>query len=117
MNMNELATASREKLGLIEIIINNHALGMVRQWQNLYYGQRYSATVLDDGMDYCKVAEGMGAKAFRAFTREDFMKAFDEALSSKEPVVIDCIIDSDKKVWPMVSPGAGLSETFDEEDI
>ena len=117
MNMNELATAAREKLPLIEIIVNNHALGMVRQWQNLFYGKRYSATVLDDGMDYVKLAEAMGAKGYRAKTREEFEDALKQAPKDEIPAVIDCIIDSDDKVWPMVAPGAAISEAFAEEDL
>jgi len=117
MNMNEMATAVREKLPLIEIVVNNHVLGMVRQWQNLFYGQRYSATVLDDGMDYVKLAEAMGATGYRAATREEFDRALDAALESKMPVLIDCIIDQDDKVFPMVAPGAAISEVFTEEDL
>lgn len=117
MNLNELATAAREGLPIIEVVVNNHVLGMVRQWQNLFYSGRYSATVLDDGMDYVKIAEGMNCKAYRVQTREEFAKAFAEALESKVPVVIDAIIDSDDKVWPMVAPGAPISEAFSEEDM
>lgn len=117
MNMNEIATAAREKLPLIEIIINNHVLGMVRQWQNLFYEQRYSATVLDDGVDFVKLAEAMGAAGYRATNREEFSEAMQKALASEVPVVIDCIIDSDDKVWPMVAPGAALSEVFTDEDL
>ena len=116
MNMNELATASREKLPIIEVIINNHVLGMVRQWQTLFYEKHYSATVLDDGVDYVKLSEAMGAAAKRVTSKEEFEKAFSEALNSKTPFVIDCIIDSDDKVWPMVAPGAPINESFDEED-
>lgn len=116
MNMNELATASREKLPLIEVIINNHVLGMVRQWQTLFYDKHYSATVLDDGVDYVKLSEAMGATARRVKTQEEFEKAFADALKSKTPFVIDCIIDSDDKVWPMVAPGKPIDESFDEED-
>ena len=116
MNMNELATASREKLPLIEVIINNHVLGMVRQWQTLFYEKHYSATVLDDGVDYVKLSEAMGATARRVKTQEEFEKAFADALKSKTPFVIDCIIDSDDKVWPMVAPGKPINESFDEED-
>lgn len=116
MNMNELATAVREKLPLIEIIVNNHVLGMVRQWQTLFYDHHYSATVLDDGVDYVKLAEAMGADAKRATTREEFVAAFQEALESKKPYVIDCIINADDKVWPMVAPGAPINEAFDEKD-
>lgn len=117
MNMNELATASRNKLPLIEIIMNNHVLGMVRQWQNLFYAQHYSATILDDGADYVKLAEALGCKAKRVTSKEEFAIAFSEALECEVPFVIDCIIDSDDKVWPMVAPGAPISEAFDANDI
>ena len=116
MNMNEIATASREKLPLIEVIINNHVLGMVRQWQTLCYEKHYSATVLDDGVDYVKLCEAMGAEARRVTTKEEFKEAFAEALACKKPFVIDCIIDCDDKVWPMVAPGSPINEAFDEED-
>lgn len=117
MNMNELATAAREKLPVIEVVVNNHVLGMVRQWQTLFYGRRYSATELDDGMDYVKLAEAMGAKGVRVTSREEFDAAFDAALASEVPVVLDCVIDSDDKVWPMVAPGAAIAEVFTEEDL
>lgn len=117
MNMNELATAARQKLPLIEVIVNNHVLGMVRQWQTLFYQQHYSATVLDDGMDYVKIAEGMGAVARRVTTREEFEAAFAEALACSTPFVIDAVVDSDDKVWPMVAPGTPINECFDEEDL
>ena len=117
MNMNELATASRQKLPLIEVIVNNHVLGMVRQWQTLFYNQHYSATVLDDGVDYVKIAEAMGAAARRVTTQEEFNAAFQEALESKTPFVIDAIVDSDDKVWPMVAPGAPINECFDGKDF
>lgn len=116
MNMNEIATASREKLSLIEVIINNHVLGMVRQWQTLFYDKHYSATILDDGVDYVKLCEAMGAEARRVTTQEEFREAFAEALECKKPFVIDCIIDSDDKVWPMVAPGTPINEAFDEDD-
>ena len=117
MNLNELATAVRNNLPLVEIIINNHVLGMVRQWQTLFYEKRYSATVLDDGMDYVKVAEAMGADGYRATNREEFTAALKQALAAGRTAVIDCVIDSDDKVWPMVAPGAAISEVFTEEDL
>ena len=117
MNMNELATASRNKLPLIEVIINNHVLGMVRQWQTLFYQEHYSATILDDGVDFVKVAEALGCEARRVTTQEEFEAAFAEALECKIPFVIDCIIDSDDKVWPMVAPGAPINEAFDSHDL
>jgi len=117
MNMNELATASREKLPIIEVIINNHVLGMVRQWQTLFYNKHYSATILDDGCDYVKLAEALGCAARRVTTKEEFESAFSEALVSEVPFVIDCIIASDDKVWPMVAPGTPINEAFDEDDF
>lgn len=117
MNMNEIATAVREQLPLIQVVVNNHVLGMVRQWQNLFYGQRYSATVLNDTVDFVKLAEAMGATGIRATTRSEFEEAMKQALSMKTPVVIDAVIDSDDKVWPMVAPGAAISEVFTEEDL
>lgn len=116
MNMNEIATAVRQKLPMIEVIINNHVLGMVRQWQTLFYNQHYSATVLDDGVDFVKLSEAMGATARRVTTLEEFEKAFAEALECKTPFVIDCIIAEDDKVWPMVAPGKPINEAFDEQD-
>ena len=113
MNMNEMATVSREKLPIIEIVVNNHVLGMVRQWQTLFYKKHYSATVLDDGVDFVMLAEAMGAKGIRVSTQEEFRSALKEALVSEKPVLIDCIIDSDDKVWPMVAPGAPINEFFE----
>ena len=117
MNMNEIATAVRHQIPIIEVVINNHVLGMVRQWQNLFYEQRYSATILNDGVDFVKLAEAMGAVGIRATTREEFKEAFAKALTLQRPVLIDCQIDCDDKVWPMVAPGAAISDVFDEEDL
>lgn len=117
MNMNEIATAVRQKLPIIQIVINNHVLGMVRQWQTLFYEQHYSATILDDKVDFVKLAEAMGAAGYRASTREEFCSAFTKAMEGDGPMLIDCIIDSEDKVWPMVAPGAALNEAFSEEDM
>lgn len=117
MNMNEIITASRNSLPVIEIIFNNHVLGMVRQWQTLFYGKRYSHTVLNDSMDYVKLSEAMGAKAYRIEKKEDVVPVLKEAVGSDVPVVIDCIIQSDDKVFPMVAPGKNLDEVFDEKDL
>lgn len=117
MNMNEIATAVREQLPLIQVVINNHVLGMVRQWQTLFYEQRYSSTILKDGVDFVKLAEAMGATGLRATTREEFKEAFAEAIKSRVPVVLDCVIDCDDKVWPMVAPGTPINECFDEKDL
>jgi acetolactate synthase-1/2/3 large subunit len=117
MNMNELATASRYNIHIIDIIINNEVLGMVRQWQTLFYGGRYSQTILSDKVDYCKVAEGLGCKAIRVTKKEEVENALKEALEADGPVVIDCQIGKDESVFPMVSPGASISEAFDQDDL
>lgn len=117
MNINEIATAARYRIPIIQVVLNNGVLGMVRQWQNLYYGKRFSHTTFDDKVDFVKIAEGMGAKAYAAETKEQFEEAFQEALLLNEPVVIDCRIHEDDKVFPMVSPGASIQEVFDEKDL
>lgn len=117
MNMNEIATATRYNIPIIQVVINNHVLGMVRQWQDLFYGKRYSNTTLNDAVDFVKLAEAMGAKACRAATAEEFEAALKEAIRLNIPCVIDCQIDLDDKVFPMVAPGAGISECFGEEDL
>ncbi len=117
MNMNELATASRYNIPIIQVVINNHVLGMVRQWQTLFYGQRYSQTVLNDGVDFCKVAEGLGCEAIRVVTKEEVEPAIKRAISLKSPVLIDCMIPEDDKVFPMVPAGAPISEAFDAKDL
>ena len=117
MNMNEIATATRYNIPVIELIINNHVLGMVRQWQTLYYGKRYSQTVLNDSVDYVKIAEAMGAKAYRVTQKEELAPVLKEAISLNIPVVIDCQIGCDDKVFPMVAPGKNLEDVFDEEDL
>ena len=117
MNMNEIATAARYNIPIIEIILNNHVLGMVRQWQTLFYGKRYSQTTLNDQMDYVKVAEAMGAKAYRITKMEEVEPVLREAVALNIPVVIDCQIGSDDKVFPMVAPNAPISEAFSEEDL
>lgn len=115
MNMNELATATRYDVPIIEIIFNNHVLGMVRQWQTLFYDKRYSYTTLNDKVDFVKLAQAMGARAFRITKKEEVEGILKEALALNEPVLIDCVIDCDEKVWPMVAPGAAIEEVFSGE--
>lgn len=117
MNMNELATASRYNIPIIQVVINNHVLGMVRQWQTLFYGKRYSQTVLNDKVDFCKVAEGLGCSAIKVTAKEEFAPAFQKALALKAPVLIECVIPEDDKVFPMVPAGAPISEVFDGDDL
>ncbi len=117
MNMQELATASRYNIPIIEVVINNQVLGMVRQWQTLFYGHRYSQTILNDAVDYCKVAEALGCKAFKVETKEDVATAIQAALECKQPALIEVVIHEDDKVFPMVSPGAPISDVFDADDL
>ena len=117
MNMNEIATATRYNIPVIQIVVNNHVLGMVRQWQTLFYGKRYSHTVLEDQVDFVKLAEAMGAKAYRVTKCEEFEPAVREAIELNIPVVIECQIEKDDKVLPMVAPGAPIEECFSEEDL
>ena len=117
MNMNEIATATRYNIPIIEIIFNNHVLGMVRQWQTLFYDKRYSNTNLQDKVDFVKLAEAMGAKAYRITHRDEVEPVLKEVLSLNEPVLVECIIDCDDKVWPMVAPGAAIEDVFTEEDL
>ena len=117
MNMNELATATRYNIPVIELVINNHVLGMVRQWQTLFYDKRYSNTTLEDKTDFVKVSEGLGARAYRVTTIEEFEKALREAIELNEPTMIECIIGNDDKVYPMVSPGGNIEDAFDENDL
>lgn len=117
MNMNELATAGRYNIPIIQVVINNHVLGMVRQWQTLFYGKRYSQTVLDDGVDFCKVAEGLGCEAILVTKKEEVAPAIKKAIALKKPVLLNCLIPEDDKVFPMVPAGAPISEAFDAGDL
>ena len=117
MNMNEVATAARNNLPLIEIVINNHVRGMVRQWQTLFYDHRYSSTILDDKVDFVKFAESMGAVGIRVTKKEEVGPAIEKAIALNTTVVLDCQIDCDDKVFPMVPAGAPIEEVFDAEDL
>ncbi len=117
MNMNELMTASRYHIPIIQIVINNQVLGMVRQWQTLFYEQRYSETDLDDGVDFCKVAEALGCEAIRVTKKEEVGPAIEKAIQLNKPVLIDCMVHEDDKVFPMVPPGAPIEDVFDADDL
>ena len=117
MNMNELATLSRHNIPVIEVVVNNHVLGMVRQWQTLFYGKRYSNTVLQDQADFVKVAEALGVKGIRVTKKEEMGPAIREAIEGGKPALIDVWIDCDEKVFPMVPAGAPIEDVFDAEDL
>ena len=117
MNMNEIATAVRNNIPIVQIVLNNHVLGMVRQWQTLFYEERYSNTVLNDAVDFVKMAEAMGAVGIRVTEKEEVVPALEKALALNKPVVIDFFIDKDLKVFPMVPAGANIEDAFDQEDL
>ena len=117
MNMNEIATAVRYNIPIIQVVINNHVLGMVRQWQTLFYDKRYSHTILNDAVDFVKLAEAMGAEGILVTKKEEVLPALKKAMAAGKPVVIECQIDSDDKVFPMVPAGAAIEEVFDQDDL
>lgn len=117
MNMNELATASRFDIPIIEIVINNHVLGMVRQWQTLFYEGRYSQTILSDKVDFQLIAKGLGCDAYKVTKKEEFAPALEAAIKNNRPAMIECVIDEDDKVFPMVPGGKPISDVFDEKDL
>lgn len=117
MNCNELATAVKNNLPIVVVIMNNNVLGMVRQWQTLFFDGRYSNTTLDRKTDLVKLAEAFGAEGYRVTEKDELEGVLEKALKSKGPVVIDYVIDNDKKVFPMVAPGAPINQIISEEDI
>ena len=117
MNCNELATAVKNNLPIVIVIMNNNVLGMVRQWQTLFFDGRYSNTTLDRKTDLVKLAEAFGAEGYRVTKKDELEGILEKALKSKGPVVIDYVIDNDKKVLPMVAPGAPINQIISEEDI
>ena len=117
MNLVEVISAVRNKINVIEIVMNNEVLGMVRQWQHLFYGERYSNTILDDGIDYVKIAEGMGALGLRITKLEDVDEVLKTAINAGRPVVIDCQIGKDDMVFPMAPAGKAIEKAFDQDDI
>ncbi len=108
MNCNELCTIAHYNVPVIIVIMNNTTLGMVRQWQTSFYDKRYSQTDLDRGPDFILLAKAYGVKAYDVTTQDEFVNAFEEAWTNREPVVINCHIDKDEKVLPMVAPGAAI---------
>lgn len=110
MNLNEACTAVSYRLPVVTVIFNNRVLGMVRQWQAAFYGKRYSSTDPHRQTDYVKVAEGFGAKGYRCATLDEFSDALAEALKAEGPVWIECLIDKDEKVLPMIPAGGSIED-------
>ena len=114
MNMNEACTAVTQKLPIISVILNNSVLGMVYQWQTLFYESRYSNTILERKTDYVKVIEGFGGTGFRAETPEEFAEVFAKALQCEGPVWIDCVISREERVLPMIPGGMSVDSMITE---
>jgi len=113
MNCNELATAVEYNIPVIIVVLNNHVLGMVRQWQNVFYGGRFSSTNLGGRTtDFVKLAEAFGAAGYNITKKEEVEDTIRKAIAEKRPVVINCEIDKDEKVLPMIPPGAPISEVI-----
>ncbi len=110
MNGNEYATAEYYGAPVITVLFNNGALGMVRQWQTLIYGKRYAQTDLDRGPDFIKYAEAFGMPGFRVETAAEFDAALKAAIQCGKSALIECIIDMDEMVWPMVAGGAPITQ-------
>ena len=112
MNLNELCTAVSYNVPVISIIFNNSVLGMVHQWQDVFYGKRFSSSEPNRVTNYKAVAEGFGGKGFRCETPAEFEAAMKEALTLNCPVWIECVIDKDEKVYPMIPGGKTVSDTI-----
>ena len=110
MNMNELATASRYNIPIIQVVINNHVLGMVRQWQTLFFEKHYSNTILERKTDFVKLADAFGAKGERVDTLEALDEALERAFQYEGPYLIDCLIGEDEFVLPMLPPGGSMDD-------
>lgn len=110
MNMNETATAVSNDLPLLIIVLNNSTLGMVRQWQTLFFNSRYSNTTLNRKTDYVKLAEAFGCKALRVTESSDLDTAIKEGMAAKSPMLIEVVIDCDEKVLPMIPPGGTIND-------
>ena len=110
MNSTELATISHYKLPLLIVVMNNGTLGMVRQWQKMFYKGRYSETTLDRPPDFVKLADAYGVRGFRARNEGEFRAALDAALGERSPALIECLLDMDEKVLPMVPSGKPIDE-------
>lgn len=115
MNLNEVATAVSYNVPVVIVIFNNGVLGMVRQWQTLFFGKRYSNTSLGRKTDFVKLAEAFGAEGMRAATPEEFRAAFEKAFNKDAPVIIDCLIDEDEFVLPMLPPGGSMDDIITEK--
>ncbi|BAH06035.1 biosynthetic-type acetolactate synthase large subunit [Clostridium kluyveri] len=110
MNSTELVTISRYRLPIVQLLFNNHALGMVHQWQDMFYDRRFSQTEFGPEVDFMKLGEAYGIKTFKIESNSEVEGCLKEALSLNEPVIIECVIDTKTKVHPMVPPGAAISE-------
>ena len=116
MNLNELATAVAYNIPVVVVIMNNGVLGMVRQWQTLFYGKRYSNTVLGRKTDFVKLADAFGLPGERVSTIKEFEAAFQRAMSYDGPYLIDTLIDMDELVLPMLPPGGSIDDMITSKE-
>jgi acetolactate synthase-1/2/3 large subunit len=117
MNCSELATAVHYKLPILVILLDNGVLGMVRQWQDMFFGKRFAGTTIERNTDFVKLADAFGAKGYRLEKVEDVEPVLREALVQEGPVVVHVPIDKDDKVFPMVPPGAFIRDVITEETL
>ena len=118
MNLNELATAVSHKIPMVILLMNNRVLGMVRQWQTLFFQKHYSNTMLDTRKtDFVKLAEAFGAQASRAETLEELDAAFQKAFFCDGPYLIDCLVDKDEFVLPMLPPGGSMDDIITKLEV
>lgn len=110
MNLNEMATAVKQNLPLTVVILNNGVLGMVRQWQTLFYDERYSQTTLERKTDFVKLADAFGAKGYRVDNVKDLDKAIEDSFNYNGPSIIDCILNMDEQVLPMIPPNGSIDD-------
>lgn len=114
MNFNEIITAVKHRLPIKIFVMNNRALGMVRQWQNLFYDNRFSSTTLEEDIDYVGLAKALGGEGFNIFNLEDITPVLDQVFASPKLCVVNCLVDQGTNVYPMVPPGKSIYEAISE---
>ncbi|MCY6372192.1 biosynthetic-type acetolactate synthase large subunit [Clostridium ganghwense] len=114
MNSHELATVARYKLPIIQLVLNNNALGMVYQWQDMFYEKRFSSTIFENDVDFMKLSEAYGIKCIRITKNDEVEEALEYALELDEPIVIECMINAEEKVFPIVPPGEAITYMIDQ---
>lgn len=114
MNSHELVTVARYNIPIIQLVLNNNALGMVYQWQDMFYEKRFSSTIFNNDVDFMKLSEAYGIKGMRITKNEEVEDVLKEALEMNKPIVIECMIDTEEKVYPIVPPGESITYMIDQ---